>query len=311
MEINVSTDLNAKLAEIRSMNATKDEKNELSKVIANEYANAYMNAMDSKSKKSYASWTDLDVLSVFQTIKMKYGNKDEWKYGLIKSNEFKDTLEGISLELNRTTGGVTSLIKIATHNGNISPAKKDKGALDTTIRYKILAHQVGLITEKSFVSAIYNGYSNNVINLDGLVTCITNIADIDNTKSDVIDKVENVEDAEESIYKKTISKLKSIRKIGERYTFDERVGIFEELVKHVGTADEVESTYGNTSFCGFPPVGLKQSYDKIAKDRPNRTMSAIKNTVDNAVFVARNPNRKYTKSKIEIYEAAIEAGFIV
>jgi hypothetical protein len=322
--IDMQFDLNAKLEEIRAMKASNAEKNELSGMVAGEYAKAFMNTVDApKTKKSREPWTDEDVMTVYNTIAKKYGDKDSWDYGLIKSDEFDASVSSMTESLDRTNGGIRSIIKIGTHSGNLSPSKKDKGAIGTALRYKRLAQNVGLLTEKAFVGSLYCGYTNDTVTLDEFATSVISIVDKESKTTETIDAVVtdgsvvakhvvkvSVKNDNDKVFEK---KKKSIvhRVLGARYTFDERVGIFKKVVSKLGNYQELESVYGKTSFSGFPPTDLSQTYANIASTVPNRTTSAIKNSVDHAVSVSRNPNHKYTKSRMEIYDAAVEAGFIV
>jgi len=320
--IDMQFDLNAKLEEIRTMKATVDEKNALSGMVVNEYTKAFMDTVDApKTKKSRVPWEDNDVMTVYSTIEKKYGDKDSWKYGLIKSDEFDNSVTSMAKSLNRTNGGIRSIIKIATHSGNLSPSKKDKGAIGTALRYKRLAQNVGLLTEKAYVGTLYCGYTNGTVSLNDFATDIFSIVDKESKHIETIDAVvTNGSVVAKHVVKVSVKndkvsekKKKSIghRVVGARYTFDERVGIFKKVVSKLGNYQELESVYGKTSFSGFPPTDLNQTYANIASTVPNRTTSAVKNSVDHAVIVSRNPDRKYTKSKMEIYDAAVEAGFIV
>jgi hypothetical protein len=311
--IDMQFDLNAKLEEIRAMKASKDEKNALSGMVVGEYTKAFMDTVDApKTKKLRTPWKDADVMTVYDTIAKKYGDKDSWDYGLIKSDEFDASISSMTKSLDRTNGGIRSIIKIGTHSGNLSPSKKDKGAIGTALRYKRLAKNVGLLTEKSYVGSLYCGYTNGTITLNDFASAVSVSA-----TNDKGDTTEQVTDEPTTITKKNVVKVSvkkknmGNRKLGLRYTYDERVGIFKKVVSKLGNYQELESVYGKTSFSGFPPTDLNQTYANIASTVPNRTTSAVKNSVDHAVSVSRHPNRKYTKSKMEIYGAAVEAGFIV
>jgi hypothetical protein len=312
--IDMQFDLNAKLEEIRAMKASNAEKNELSGMVAGEYAKAFMNTVDAPTtKKSREPWTDEDVMTVYNTIAKKYGDKDSWDYGLIKSDEFDASVSSMTESLDRTNGGIRSIIKIGTHSGNLSPSKKDKGAIGTALRYKRLAQNVGLLTEKAFVGSLYCGYTNDTVTLDEFATSVISIVDKESKTTETIKHVVkvSVKNNNDKVFEKKKKKSIVHRVLGARYTFDERVGIFKKVVSKLGNYQELESVYGKTSFSGFPPTDLSQTYANIASTVPNRTTSAVKNSVDHAVSVSRHPNLKYTKSKMEIYDAAVEAGFIV
>ena len=309
--VDIQFDLNAKLEEIRAINASKDEKRALSNMAVSAYSNAYMDAADKKeeTKNDHATWEDADIITALSGIKKAHGEKSTWEYGLFKTDAYLSTVSDIAKELNRTEGAIHTLLKISTIGGNISKAKQKKGAINSAVRFKKLAQSVGLITEKAFVSALYNGYTVDALNLEAFASHINIHAD------NVTPSIPTVSDEKEPVketVKVTIKKKDmSNRKVGARYTYEERISIFKKVVAKIGNFKAIERTYGTTSFSGFPPIELTQEYVNIASNVPNRTTSAIKNTVDHAVSVARHPNRKYTKSRTEMYDAAIEAGFIV
>ena len=317
--VDMQFDLNAKLEEIRALNASKDEKQALSNMVVSEYSNAYMDAANKKeeTKKNYSHWEDADILTALGSIKDAHGEKSTWEYGLFKSDAYFKTVADIAEELNRTEGAVHTLLKLATISGNVSKAKKKKGGIESTIKFKKFAQSVGIITEKAFVDALYNGYTSDVLSLEEFISHISDVEPTiksDDTKETLPSSTDEPTNKKPAVAKETVKVTVNKRgagKLGARYTYSERLGIFKKVVAKLGNFNDVERKYGTTSFSGFPPTELNQVYVGIASNVPNRTTSAIKNTIDHAVSVSRHPDSNHTKSKTEMYDAAVEAGFIV
>lgn len=329
-------DLNAKLQEIRSMKATADEKGMLTNMVASEYANSYMAEAEKKEKsKNSFHWEDDDILTVFHDIKNAIGTKSEWEYGVFQTKKYDKTIADIAEKMNRTNGAIHSLLKIATISGNISRAKKKKGGIKSALRFKKFALSVGLITEKEFVGMLYRGYDDDVLSLEEFISNI-NLETEAMDETDIPKNWQELQDSDQAEQEaqvrpilqqkvdaeqdKRLMKVTAIKKRRRskrtnwsirHYTFNERVAIFKKVVDTLGNYNDIESAYGAFSFSGFPPKDLNQFYANIASTVPHRTTSAIKNLVDHAVEVTRNTNDKHTKSKIENYTAAVEAGFIV
>lgn len=321
-------DLNSKLQEIRAMKATADEKSTLTNMVASEYANSYMVEAEKKEKsKNSFHWEDDDISAVFHDIKDAIGSKSTWEYGVFQTKKYDKTIADIAEKMNRTDGAIHSLLKIATINGNISKAKKKKGGIKSALRFKKIALSVGLINEKEFVGALYRGYDDGVLNLEEFISNInseteaTDETDIPKNWQELqdSDQVEQQEvDAEQDNRFMKVTTTKKRHRRSKRtnwsirhYTFDERVSIFKKVVDTLGNYNDIELAYGQFSFSGFPPKDLNKFYANIASTVPHRTTSAVKNLVDHAVEVTRNTNDTHTKSKIENYSAAVEAGFIV